>query len=199
MTGSALRNCVWLLTSLAAAGQQTVTSPEPGISIRVVQGDGAINSIRMHRAYEPVAQVVDQDGEPVTGATVTFLLPATGPSGTFQNSGQSLTIQTDDKGMAAGRGLKPNGIAGQFRIRVTASLRGDAASATLTQTNAEPVAKTGHGKTIAIVALIVGGIAGGAAAVASQGGSGSAPPAAATPTQPAGTIVSGAPSFGPPR
>jgi hypothetical protein len=173
----------------------------PGeLSVRVVQGEGAINSIRLRRAAEPAVQVLNSQGGPVAGATVTFLLPATGPSGTFQGQGLSLTMQTDAKGMATGRGLRPNRLAGQFRIRVTASFRGSAASTSVAQTNAEPVASSGTSKKILIFSLVGAAAAGGIIAATQGGGSGSS----ATPGNPGGstsavTIVAGSPVFGPPR
>src|SRR5215510_2472853 len=120
------------LTVLVAAAQT-----KPSITIRVQQGDNAINSIRMRRGHDPVVQVLDRSGEPLANATVSFLLPASGPGATFGDSGLSVTVQTDNRGMATGRGLVPNRIEGQFRIRATASWRGESASVTLTQTNAE--------------------------------------------------------------
>ncbi len=129
---------------------------------------------------------------------MTFLLPATGPSGTFSDNGLSLTVQTDSRGMAIGRNLRPNAIAGQFRIRATTSWQGTPASASLAQTNAEPVAKSGHGKTIAILVVVAGAIAGGAAAAAHGGKSSSTQEtAAASPS--GGSISAGSPSLGPPR
>jgi len=183
--------------SMAAVG---AASAQTSIAIRVVQGDNAINSIRMRRGHDPVVQVLSASGEPLPRATVSFLLPATGASGAFGDSGLSLTVQTDARGMAAGRGLIPNRIEGPFRIRVTASWQGEAANATLNQTNAEPVAKSSRSKWI-VVAVVVGGAAAGGVMAASHGGKSSTaaessgnPPAAAT-----GTIVPGTPSFGPPR
>src|ERR1700685_718802 len=109
---------VWLIS---AQEPQDATLPAVfTINIGTVEGDGAINSIRLRRAHEPVVRVADSGGEPLSGATVTFLLPATGPSGSFLDGGLSLTTQTDSQGKAVGRGLRPNSIAGQFRIRVTA-------------------------------------------------------------------------------
>jgi hypothetical protein len=170
---------------------------ESAVGIQVVEGDGAINSIRLRRAHDPVVRVVDAGGEPVAGAVVTFLLPATGPSGSFGESGLSLTVQTDSRGMAAGRGLRPNGIAGQFRMRVTTSWQGVPAAATLVQTNAEPVIKSGHGKTIAILAVVAGAVAGGAA-VAARGGK-STPADQASTGATGGSISAGTPSVGPPH
>jgi hypothetical protein len=168
------------------------------VNIRTVEGDGAINSIRLRRAHDPIVQVVDSSGAPLQGATVTFLLPATGASGSFLDGGLSLTTQTDNDGKAFGRGLRPNSVAGQFRIRVTASWHGSAAAATLAQTNAEPVNKSGHSKTIASLA-IVGGAAAGGVAVAARGGKSSPAASGSTGSVPGGSISAGTPSIGPPH
>jgi len=179
--------------------QAPAQTPPPEVAIQVVEGDGAINSIRLHRGHDPVVRVVSDDGEPISGASVTFLLPATGPSGSFVTSGLSQTVQTDERGMAAGRGMRPNGIAGQFRIRVTTSWRGTPAAANIAQTNAEPVVTSGRGKKIAIIAVIAGAAAGGAA-FAARGKSGSSADGGSTGgTGASGAIVSGVPTIGPPR
>lgn len=195
------RDCAILpavCASLLAAPQSAAPS---AIQIHIMEGDGAINSIRLHRAHDPVVEVVDAAGNPVAGATVTFLLPPEGASGTFQDNGLSLTIETDSRGMAAARGLRPNRVAGSFRIRVAASWRGQSASTNITETNAEPVAQSSHSKTIIILA-IVGGAAAAGAAVAAHGGKSS--PASETGGNTAGgssgaTITSGSPSLGPPH
>ncbi len=185
--------CAFLVVTVAAAQQQS------SLSIRVVQGDNAINSIRMRRGHDPVVQILDASGEPLRNATVSFLLPSSGASGTFGESGLSLTVQTDERGMAVGRGLVPNRLEGQFRIRATASWRGESASATLTQTNAEAASTSSRSKWIAILAA-AGGAAVGGIVLASRGGSDSTP-GGSTGVQPptTGTIVPGSPSFGPPR
>jgi hypothetical protein len=192
---------VWvsLFTICATAIAAQAQGP---ISIRVLQGDNAINSIRLRRGHDPVVQVFDSTGEPLPRATVSFLLPATGASATFGDSGLSLTVQTDEHGMAAGRGLVPNRTEGPFHIRVTASFQGEAASASLSQTNAEAVAKSSRSKWIALAAVI-GGAAAGGVVMASRGGKSStpAPPGGTTggTTGATGTIVPGSPSFGPPK
>jgi hypothetical protein len=184
------RTFAFLMISAAVAQSQ------PAITIRVVQGDNAINSIRMRRGHDPVVQVLDPSGEPLGNATVSFLLPASGPSGTFGETAQSLTVQTDDRGMATGKGLVPNRIEGQFRIRATASYRGESASASLTQTNAEAPSNSSRAKWIGIAAAIGGAAAGGI--VFATRGNGSSP-GGGTGASSSGTIVAGSPSFGPPR
>jgi hypothetical protein len=165
-----------------------------------MQGDNAINSIRMRRGHDPVVQVLDSSGEPLANATVSFLLPSSGPSATFGDSGLSLTVLTDNRGMAVGRGLVPNRIGGQFRIRATASWRGESASATLTQTNAEAAATTSSRNKWIAIAAVIGGAAAGGIALAARGGSNDSPAGASTgAVTSSGTIVPGTPSFGPPR
>ncbi|HKE27176.1 MAG TPA: hypothetical protein VKB88_32700 [Bryobacteraceae bacterium] len=185
------------LVSLLPASQSPAQSV---IEIRVQQGEGAINSIRLHHAHDPVVAVVDAAGRPLTGATVTFLLPALGASGTFQDNGLSLTVETDSRGLATGRGLRPNRIAGPFHIHVTASSEGRSASATITETNAEPVAQSSHSKTIIILAIVGGAAAAGAAVAAHGGKSSSSDTGANTAGGSAGaTITAGTPSLGPPH
>jgi hypothetical protein len=103
--------------------------------------------------------------------------------------------------MAVGRGLRPNRAAGQFRIRATTSWHGQAASAALMQTNAEPVAGSHTSRTIAILA-IVGAAAAGGAVVATHGGKSSTATNTGGSTgsiAPTATITPGTPSFGPPH
>jgi hypothetical protein len=180
----------FLAVLMGAVVAQAAAAPP---RIEVVEGDGAINNIRLHRAKEPIVRVVDSAGQPLPNVAVTFLLPETGASATFAAGLSSLTTMTDAGGQAVGRGLRPNDHAGQFQIRVTASYQGEAATAIVTQTNAEPVQAGGSSKKILIVALIGGAAAAGAAVALSKGKSSSTPPPP-TPT----VITPGAPTFGNP-
>jgi hypothetical protein len=186
-------SCILVIAVEATAQSQST------LSIRVLQGDNAINSIRLRRGHDPVVQVFDSSGEPVGSATVSFLLPSTGPSATFGDSGLSLTVQTDDRGMAVGRGLVPNRIGGQFRIRATASSRGESASATLTQTNAEASATSSSRNKWIAIAAVIGGAAAGGVVLAMRGGSSDTGGGSTGGNTSSGTIVPGTPSFGPPR
>jgi hypothetical protein len=194
--GSALL-LVFSVCGGTAAAQDGPPADTSGFAIQIVEGDGAINSIRLHRGHDPVVRLVTAEGKPITGATVTFLLPATGASGSFGDNGLSLTVQTGSEGTAAGRALRPNGIAGPFRIRVTASVNGSSASATVAETNAEPDPHAGRSKKIAIVAVIAGAAIGGIAAAAASK-SGSTSPSPTAPAAP-GSISSGTPTIGPPH
>jgi len=190
-----------LFLSGISMAQQAETTPslQNRAAIQIVEGDGAINSIRLHRGHEPIVRVVDNDGNPISGVPVTFVLPGTGASATFGHSGLSITVMTDERGLAIGRGLQPNGVPGQFRIRATASWHDSPAAATLVQTNAEPVTHSGHTKTIALIVLIAGGAGGGAAVALGHKGGGAGQIATGIVPAAPGTIISGNPTIGPPH
>jgi len=188
---------VWLLSLSSGFAQ---TEPPPGLKIVVLEGAGAINNIRQHRAKDPVIQVTDETGAPLKDASVTFLLPDTGPSGAFGASGRTLTVLTDEKGQATGRGLVPNQVAGKFEIHVAASYHEQRARVLITQTNATPAEAAGGGssKKFLLLALIGGAAAGGAFAAMGHGGNSASSPSAPTNTQGA-VIVPGVPVFQPPH
>ena len=164
--------------------------------VEVLEGDGAINNIKLHRAKEPVVRVADQDGHPLANVAVTFLLPEKGPGGSFADGKNTLTVMTDADGRAVGRGLRPNNSAGQFQIHVTASFQGQAAVANIMQTNATP-AQGGSSKTLLIV-LLIGGAAAGGGAAAALGKGGSSSSTTPPPTSTGVVITPGSPSFGHP-
>jgi len=188
----------WVLIGLVTSAASGAES----LRVVVLEGDGAINNIRIQRAKEPVVRVETAAGSPVAGAAVTFLAPTQGPGVVFIGGGLTTTVITDAEGRAIGRGLKPNKIGGQFEIRVSASYQGSSATARIIQTNAEPVELSrGSSKTIAILVIVGGAVAGGAALAARGGGnkSASGAPPAATPSAVTSTVITaGTPVFGPP-
>jgi len=191
--------CLIVLVDWISLAQQPANPNQGGPTIQIVEGDGAINSIRLHRGHDVAVRVVGPEGEPIPRAAVTFLLPATGPSANFGENGLSITVETDERGIAVGRGLRPNGVPGQFRIRVTTSWHDSPAVATVSQTNAEPATHSSRTKTIAILAVIAGAAAGGAAAALGHQSGSSSPGTTNTGLTPGGTIISGNPSIGPPH
>ena len=185
---------------MALSLASTAVGQTSAISIRVLEGNAAINNISRKTAYAPVVQVIDASGEAVAQATVTFTVPAIGAGGRFSDGGTTLTITTDEEGKAAGRGLTPNSTPGQFEIRVTASSAGRTARAVITQTNAAPVrAQSGNTRKLLVIGLIAGAAAGGLFAVQGGGGGNTPPsrPPAADP--PSGSVTPGVPGFGPPQ
>jgi hypothetical protein len=171
------------------------------LRVVVIEGDGAINNIRLQRAKEPVVRVETEAGKPVSDAVVHFSAPTQGPGIFFGDGRLTETVLSDIDGRATGRGLRPNKTPGQFEIRVTASYQGASTTTKIVQTNAEPVElrRSSSSKRIAILAIVGGAVAGGAAFAARGGGKSatSVPPAAAT-SAPGTVITPGTPSLGAP-
>jgi hypothetical protein len=183
------------LLGMPAWAQQAAT----GLSITIVEGEGAINNVRQRVNREPIVQVEDENHKPVAGAVVIFLLPNQGASGVFTDGSRMLMTVTDNQGRAAARGIRPNNQSGPMQIRVTASFQGLTASSVITQTNlVGSAAAAGAGLSTAAKWAIILGIAGGAAAagavIATHGGSSS--PSSTTP--PPIVINPGTPSVGGP-
>lgn len=199
MTAVALQRVLLVLLVLlnlfrVPAWAQAVT----GLSITIVEGEGAINNVRQRVNREPIVQVEDQNHKPVAGAVVVFLLPDSGASGTFPGGSKMLMVVTDNQGRAAARGIRPNNQSGPLQIRVTASFQGLTASSVITQTNlAGSAAAAGTGLSVGAKWAIILGIAGGAAAagavIATHSG-GSSNPAPSPPI----VISPGTPSVGGP-
>jgi hypothetical protein len=123
------------VTSVEAAEQLNQQMPAR-ITLVVVQGEGALNNIRLRTARESIVEVQDENHKPVAGASVLFALPRSGPGGTFANGATQLTVTTDAQGRAVARGFQPNRETGQFEIAVTATYGALTAAAIIRQTNA---------------------------------------------------------------
>lgn len=155
-------------------------------------------------------RVTDERGQPVQGAVVVFQLPMSGAGATFPDDTRFSTVFSAESGIARSPELRPNSIAGEFDIVVTASFR-DAESATVTlkhsiegtARNAGPAGRSkggGGGKIIAIIAVI-GGAAAGAALGLSGGGGGGTPAPGGPPINPGSPptgITPGSPTIGAP-
>ena len=169
----------------------------PMLNLVVLEGEGATNNIRQRTARDPVVQVQDENHKPVAGAIVVFTLPSNGAGGTFANGSRTLSMVSDNQGRAVARGFRPNGLKGQFQIRVSATSSGLAAAIAITQTNvavAVAGASAGSGKLIAVLVAVGAAAAAGGAYYATHNGNGT--PAVVTPST---TIAAGTSSVGPPR
>lgn len=179
--------CLLMLQSLTHAAQAPQVT---ALKIVVLEGEGAINNIKLRTAREPIVQVEDENHKPVAGALVLFTLPDSGASGVFPGGSKTLMVYTDAQGRAAGKGLQPNKNAGQYQITVNATFKGLTAIATIGQTNAlaATAAAAGiSGKLIAILA-IAGGAAAAGAIAATRGNNNT------TVVTPPTTITAGTPS-----
>jgi hypothetical protein len=158
-------------------------------------GDSFVNNLCKNTSGEPKVQVLDEKGNPVMGADVTFRLPADGASGVFTGGSATRLASTDDTGQAVVKGLVPNKTAGDFTIEAVASLANLRGSASLPGSNV----KEGCSHTPLIVLLVLAAAGGGTAALAAgKGGSNSSPSPTPTPMPaPVPTITIG--SGGDPR
>jgi hypothetical protein len=168
--------CLGLFTFASAQAQAMPNE----LNIIVVQGEGAINSVRQRVAKEPIIRVEDENHKPIAGVAVVFTLPTEGATGQFANGGKTLTMMTDSQGQAVAQGLKVNEYPGKLVLHVNVSYRGLSARTNITQFDeGPPVTKTtsssssSHtGRLIAILAA-VGAAAGGGAYFATHKSGGS--------------------------
>lgn len=189
---------VCLCTSLLASG--TYAQGPGQLRISVAEGEGAIYNISERAARPPVVLVEDESGRPVAGAFVTFVLPAVGPGGAFEEGNALVTSRTGFDGRATPRGFRPNSQVGGYQMRVAVSHEGKTATAAIPLTNAAPVHAGNGSRKILILGLVAGAVAGGVVAATSRGKT--ATPGAVTPpaTTPGGTVITpGTPGFGPPQ
>jgi hypothetical protein len=197
--GSAIR--VLLSVGLACClmpAQQDQRPAPSSLNLVVVEGEGAINNIKLRTSRETIVQVEDENHRPVAGAAVLFLLPNDGPGGAFAGGAKSATIVTDNAGRANMPRLQPNQNPGAYTVRATASYRGLVANATIQQSSIAGAAGLSTASIIGIVAGVAaaGGVA---AVVASRKSSTSPAPPTVTPV-PAATVAAGSGvTFGPPR
>lgn len=178
---------------LALALSAMAADPD-GLTIRVIEGQGAINNVRTRTARAPVVELRDEQNKPVSGATVTFQTPFSGPGAAF-GSERVLMTQTDSDGRAIGRGLVPNGATGPFEIHVTAVFNSKVASAAIRQINASP-SEPRSSKKLLWISLAVGATAAGV--MAGTHGHGGPADVPQTPSS-TSTLTAGTSAFGPPK
>ena len=128
---------LWAQDSSPQDTSTSTSSADTNASLKIVvlEGEDGVNIIKKKTAVKPVVEVRDRNDSPVAGIAVKFLLPQSGPGGTFAHGAKTLTVMTDSAGRATVTSFKPAG-AGSFHIEVTASTPGQPpATATIGQTN----------------------------------------------------------------
>ena len=190
---------VFLLVHMTVA---EALEPQPsaagGLTITIIDGDNAIMNVRQRVNREAIVQVEDENHRPVAGALLLFTAPGNGPSATFINGANNISLVTDQQGRVALRGITPNKANGKFEIRIKASKNGQTATSVLSMTNLLGAGASGGGlstKAIVSIVAIAAAAIGIGIAVGTNGG-GSTPPAAGS-----GPIIlqPGTPGVGPPR
>jgi uncharacterized repeat protein (TIGR01451 family) len=98
-------------------GAYEYTPPGPAASIHVL--DGTPQRTPPFSTFETPFQalVLDGIGTPMHDVTVTFSAPASGPSGTFADSGASTTTaMTDESGITKAATFTANGLVGSYTV-----------------------------------------------------------------------------------
>ncbi len=114
---------VFTLTDAAAA--PCAISPGAGTSQEAALGSDF--------AVPLAVTVTDENGNPVSGAQVTFNAPTNGASGVFAGHGQSVTVGTNSKGVAVAPNFSADAITGGYIV--TARVAGIESSATFAMVN----------------------------------------------------------------
>ena len=161
------------------------------LQIRVVEGEGVVYSVGGRATRGVTVQVTDETGKPVQGASVSFVLPDDGPSGTFSNGSRTEIATTRPDGKASAWGMQWNRMEGSFEIRITA-VKAEARAGTVCpvylskaslETRSQAQVKLAGSHKWLWIALAVAGGAGVAVAGAALAGKSSPPIGpAATPT-----------------
>jgi hypothetical protein len=137
-----LHSSVVLLTAASSTLNAAVI-----LQLRVVQGDGTIYAPGSRATRGLTVQVSDESGSPVPGASVSFQLPESGPSGVFGSGLRSEVLITNAEGKATAWGMQWNHTPGPFEIRITAVKDQARAGIVSTQYLSETgAAKTGGGQ-----------------------------------------------------
>lgn len=171
-----------LISALLALQPAIAGQADVGMRVMVLAGSGTQNIVSQRAANPLTVRVVDRENRPLSGATVVFTAPTTGPSGDFLNETNSIIVFTNSQGLAVAEQYRANSTAGAYEIQIQAAYMGEIANAAIRQTNIAP--KKSGGKMLLIIAA-AGGAA--AAAVMAKGKDGgqtgsSPPPPVVTPT-----------------
>jgi len=135
-------------TADATAGVYTVTATVTGVTtaanfqltnvtgalISIAATSGTPQSAPVLASFSAplVATVVDGNQSPVSGALVTFEVPATGPGGTF--AGGVNTAKTNASGVATSAAFTANGSVGTYTVTATVASGAEPANFILTNT-----------------------------------------------------------------
>jgi hypothetical protein len=158
----ALFLCFLLSGGGACIASAQTSAPPKSLQIVILEGEGALNNIKQRTAHEPIVQVQDENHKPIAGAAVIFLLPNSGPGGSFLNSAQSFSTVTDAEGKAIAHGLMPNKITGHYQIQVRAKYNDLSTETTIAQENVlERTASPSHAGHPVLKWVIIGAAAAG--------------------------------------
>jgi hypothetical protein len=122
-----------ILVTEAADNDIAVLLQSGTVAATMTLQSGSPQSIALNGAYAPlVVLMADGAGRPLSSASVTFVAPPTGASGTFAGGTTNAQVTTDAYGLATAPTFTANATSGSFSVIATAS----GASVTFSLTNA---------------------------------------------------------------
>lgn len=127
-----------------AYGLRNSTTNVLGVPETVSASAGSGQQVSVNSTLSPSLQVAVFDGSlaHVNGASVTFMLPATGPSGLFSNNTRTYTTTTGANGLATALPMTTNAQVGQISVAVAATKDGVSASTNLSVFNGKVLTTT---------------------------------------------------------
>ena len=164
------------------------------LNLRVSEGEGATYATGSRATRGITVEITDELARPVSGATVSFVLPDTRPTGVFTNGGRTEVAISSAEGRASVWGMQWDKAAGDVEVRITAA-KGSVRAGTVVRIHlaeaAPGASREGSSHRLRNYLIIAGAVVAAAAAGAALGGHGSeASSAAPTPSAP----VIGAPA-----
>ena len=120
------------ITGLTPANFELTNVTGALVSIRATSGTPQSAAVNANFAAPLVATVVDGNQNPVSGALVTFEVPATGAGGTF--AGGVNTASTNASGVATSAAFTANGSIGTYTVTATVASGAEPANFILTNT-----------------------------------------------------------------
>ena len=103
-------------------GSYEYTIPGPATNLSLVGGSGQLTETTSSFSNPLQAAALDSQGSPVSGVTIDFMAPVSGPSGTFADMGiNTTTVDTDAGGVATTSTFTANDQAGAYTVSASAS------------------------------------------------------------------------------
>lgn len=134
-----------LLTAFVASlafGQEPPTPTNEQLTVVVREGHKAVNVLDGRPAVKPLVEIRDKNGDPVSGANVTFELPRRNPRAAFDGNKNFTAVTAGSDGRAAPGEIRPIGV-GSFEIIIRATQGKRTGGVTITQTNVATVSDVG--------------------------------------------------------
>jgi hypothetical protein len=121
-TGVVLLNTVTPITIMLVSDSSvgTIQDDDAPVTIAIGAGNNQSTSTNTAFATNLAVDVRNAAGNLVQGASVTFVAPTGGPSGTF-SGGSSITVVTDASGRATAPTFTANAVAGSFTVLTEAA------------------------------------------------------------------------------